>query len=50
MINGIDWDLLKRYSVHHNTEWKFIPADIPWMNGATEASVKTVKRATNGNV
>ena len=47
IIKGIDWDLLKRFSVNYNTEWSFSPADSPWVNGATEALVKTVKRSLN---
>ena len=47
IIKGIDWDLLKRFSVNYNTEWNFAPADSPWVNGATEALVKTVKRSLN---
>ena len=42
--------VLQRYSVKYNTEWKFSPADGPWFNGATEALVKTVKRALNAAI
>ena len=47
IIKGIDWDLLKRYSVNHNTEWQFVPADSSWVNRATEELSKIVKRALN---
>ena len=47
IIKGIDWDLLKRFSVNYNTEWCFAPADSPWVNGATEALVKTAKKSLN---
>ena len=44
VIKGIDWDLLKRYSVNGNIKWQFEPADSLWVNGATQALVKTVER------
>ena len=49
-VKGLDWCVLQRYSVKYNTEWKFSPADGPWFNGATEALVKTVKRALNAAI
>ena len=50
IIKGIDWNLLKRFSVNYNTEWDFAAADSPWINSATEALVKTVKRSLNTEV
>jgi hypothetical protein len=33
-----------------NTEWKFTPADAKWYNGATEALVKSIKRALSAAI
>ena len=50
IVKGLDWKELQRYGVSYGTEWKFQPADGLWFNGATEALVKTVKRAINSAV
>lgn len=49
-ITGLDWDALRRYGVQHRIEWNFAPADAPWMNGVTEALVKSAKKALNGAI
>ena len=46
-IQGVDFELLKRYGLNKGTDWSFPPPNAPWHNGATEALVKTVKRAVN---
>lgn len=50
VVKGLDETTLKRYSMEHGTEWSFTPADAPWMNGVTEALVKSVKRALNAAI
>ena len=47
IVKGLDEAKLKRYGVTHGTDWNFTPADAPWMNGATEALIKSVKKALN---
>ena len=49
-IRGIDWSALQEYGVQHKLEWSFAPGDAPWMNGATEALVKSTKKALNAAV
>ena len=46
-IQGLDWEEIRNYGVHKGLEWVFSPGNAPWYNGATEALVKTVKRALN---
>lgn len=38
---GMSW----LHSVTTGMEWKFLPADVPWQNGTSEALVKSVKKA-----
>ena len=45
IIKNLDWEQIKAYGYENKAEWVFSPADAPWYNGATEALVKTVKRA-----
>ena len=40
-----DWDELAAFSATKGMEWKFLPADVPWQNGTSEALVKSVKKA-----
>ena len=47
IVKGLDEAKLKRYGVTHGTDWNFTPEDAPWMNGATEALIKSVKKALN---
>ena len=46
-IQGLDWKEIQNYGIDKGTEWIFSPGDAPWYNGATEALVKSVKRALN---
>jgi hypothetical protein len=51
IVNNLDWEKIKAYGAEHaGIEWKFSPGDAPWYNGATEALVKTTKRALNAAV
>ena len=50
VIKGLDWNEIKNYGADKGTEWIFSPANAPWYNGATEALVKSVKRALNAVV
>ena len=49
-IREINWGALQEYGVQHKLEWSFAPGDAPWMNGATEALVKSTKKALNAAV
>ena len=49
-ISQLDWKAIIQYGYCHQTEWNFAPADAQWYNGATEALVKTVKRALAATV
>ena len=44
-IVNLNWEKIQVYGHKRGTTWNFTPADAPWYNGATEALVKTVKRA-----
>ena len=44
-INGLDQDELQSFSVKHKSEWSCTPGDAPWINGVTEALVKSTKKA-----
>ena len=45
IIASIDKDKVQQFSAQKDIEWEFTTVDAPWMNGATEALVKTAKRA-----
>ena len=45
IISQLDWKAINNYGYVHQTEWNFAPPDAKWYNGATEALVKSVKRA-----
>ena len=47
VIQGLDWQTIQDYGAHKGTKWIFSPGNAPWYNGATEALVKSVKRALN---
>ena len=49
-LKDIEATTLKRFGVMHGMDWSFTPADAPWMNGVTEASVKSVKNALNAAI
>ena len=46
-VNGIDKVMLVKFGHKHNMEWSFTPGDAPWMNGISEALIKSVKRSLN---
>ena len=50
VISELDWDTLQKYGHKYGTSWSFAPADGPWYNGATEALVKSVKKALNASI
>lgn len=50
VVKVLDEATLQRYGVAHGTDWQFTPADAPWMNGITEALVKSVKNALNAAI
>ena len=47
IVKGLDWDEIQNYGHQRGTTWDFSPGDSPWYNGATEALVKSVKKALN---
>ena len=49
-VKELDWRALQEYGIQHKLEWSFYPADAPWMNGVTEALVKSTKKALNAAV
>ena len=49
-LKDIEETSLKRFGVMHGMDWNFTPADAPWMNGVTEALVKSVKNALNAAI
>ena len=50
MITGLDWQQIQKHGAEMGVEWKFSPADAPWYNGASEALVKTIKRALSAAI
>ena len=50
MVKVLDWETLSKLSHERGTSWSFSPADSPWYNGATEALIKSVKRALNAAI
>ena len=49
-IEAIDKQRLVDLGIRHESEWKFSPPDAPWVNGATEALVKSVKKAISATI
>ena len=47
IIKGLDWNDIQNYGHKEGAVWEFSPGNAPWYNGATEALVKSVKRALN---
>ena len=48
IVKGLDQNKISAFGIENGgVEWKFSPGDAPWYNGATEALVKTTKRALN---
>ena len=50
LVAGLDWQQIQNHGAEMGVEWKFSPADAPWYNGASEALVKTTKRALSAAV
>ena len=50
IVQDLNWNQIKMYGHAKGSLWVFSPADSPWYNGATEALVKTVKRALNAAI
>ena len=50
LVKNVDWGEIKSYGLREGTEWIFAQASAPWYNGATEALVKSVKRALNAMI
>ena len=44
VVASQDWDELAAFCVTKGMEWKFLPADAAWLNGTSEALVKSVKK------
>ena len=49
-IEGLDWDVIDQYGYPYGTSWAFSPASAPWYNGATEALIKSAKRALQATI
>ena len=41
---------LDQFCIEMGVKWTFSPPDAPWMNGATEALIKSVKSSLNTSV
>ena len=50
IVQNLAWDEIRKYGSAFDTEWEFAPADGKWYNGATEALVKSVKRALKASI
>jgi len=50
IVNNLSWEDVIKYGRSFDCEWEFSPADGKWYNGATEALVKSVKRALNAAI
>ena len=47
-VSSLDQEKIRAFGIENGgIEWTFSPGDAPWYNGATEALVKTTKRALN---
>ncbi len=44
VVKGWNQEELKEFGVMEGFKWDFAPADAPWQNGVSKASVKSVKR------
>ena len=45
IVEKLNFDQLADFGIENGFEWSFSAPDAPWMNGVTEALVKTVKSA-----
>ena len=50
IVRNLSSEEIKKFVQHFNTEWEFAPADAKWYNGATEALVKSMKRALSAAI
>ena len=50
VITNLDWQKIKSAGISIGIDWTFSPGNAPWYNGATEALVKTTKRALNASI
>ena len=50
MIAALDQEKIRRECLTEGSNWNFTTADAPWMNGATEALVKSVKKAIHTTI
>ena len=50
VIANLNREQIKAFGHDKGIQWSFSPADAPWYNGATEALVKTTKRALNAAI
>ena len=50
IVKEFDWLHIRECSMPFKTEWEFSPPDGKWYNGATEALVKSVKRALSAAI
>ena len=49
-VKELNWSALQEHGIQHTLEWSFYPVDAPWMNGVTEALVKSIKEAPDAAV
>lgn len=49
-IKQLNWGALQEYGIQHKFESSFAPGDAPWMNGVTEALIKSTKKALSAAV
>ena len=50
IVKNLNWKEIRDYGLQEGTQWTFSPGNAPWYNGATEALVKSTKRALNAMV
>ena len=50
VIVGLGHKKIGKNALVGGSEWKYCPANAPWMNGATESLVKSVKRALHATI
>ena len=50
VIVGLDHKKIGKNALVGGSEWKYCPANAPWMNGATESLVKSVKGALHATI
>ena len=50
MTEGWNWSELQQFGVTQGLQWEFTAADAPWQNGASEALIRSVKRAMSAAI